>query len=132
MKELFRQRLLDFVSTLIRDLRVTPFEPSMIELELVANNDGAFFSRHIGTFTGDGRKASDRVLSAVYYFHTEPKAFAGGAPRFYSLGAEAGDSNFTDMQPDQARVRPISSRPARQVPSSPVALHLDKPTHETA
>src|SRR5262245_48267604 len=30
-KALLRQRLLDFVPTLIRDLRVTPFEPSKVE-----------------------------------------------------------------------------------------------------
>ena len=55
MQAMLRQRLLDFVPTLIGDLRVTPFEPSKVELELVANNDGAFFKRHIDTF--DRRRA---------------------------------------------------------------------------
>jgi Rps23 Pro-64 3,4-dihydroxylase Tpa1-like proline 4-hydroxylase len=101
MKSLLRLRLLDFVPTLIRDLRVTPFEPSEVELELVANNDGAFFKQHIDTFTGDGRRASDRMLSAVYYFHAEPRAFTGGALRLYSFGTDAHDSNFTDVEPEQ-------------------------------
>ena len=65
---------------------MTPFEPSEVELELVANNDGAFFKPHIDTFIGDARKASERMLSAVYYFYAEPKAFSGGALRLYSFG----------------------------------------------
>ena len=101
IKAMLRQRLLDFVPTLIADLRVTPFEPSKVELELVANNDGAFFKRHIDTFMGDARKASDRVLSAVYYFHAEPKAFSGGALRLYSFGTKEDEGNFADVQPEQ-------------------------------
>jgi SM-20-related protein len=98
---LFRQRLLDLVPSLIGDLRVTPFEPSEVELELVATNDGAFFKRHIDTFTGNGRQGSDRMLSAVYYFHAEPKAFTGGALRLYSLGTDTHEGNFIDVQPEQ-------------------------------
>jgi SM-20-related protein len=98
MMAVFRQRLLDFLPTLIADLRVTSFKPSKVELELVANNEGAFFKRHIDTFMGEARQASDRVLSAVYYFHAEPKAFSGGALRLYSL--EDG-GNFADVQPEQ-------------------------------
>jgi Rps23 Pro-64 3,4-dihydroxylase Tpa1-like proline 4-hydroxylase len=101
MKALLRQRVLDVVPTLIGDLRVTPFEPSKVELELVANNDGAFFKRHIDTFMGDARKTSDRMLSAVYYFHAEPKAFAGGALRLYSVGTKEHEGNFADVQPEQ-------------------------------
>jgi SM-20-related protein len=100
-KAMLRQRLLDFVPTLIGDLRVTPFEPSEVELELVANNDGAFFKRHIDTLLGDARKASDRMLSAVYYLHVEPKAFSGGALRLYSLGTKEDEVNFADVQPEQ-------------------------------
>jgi SM-20-related protein len=101
MMALFRQRLLDFLPTLIADLRVTAFKSSKVELELVANNDGAFFKRHIDTFMGEARQASDRVLSAVYYFHAEPKAFSGGALRLYSLDTKEDGGNFADVQPEQ-------------------------------
>jgi Rps23 Pro-64 3,4-dihydroxylase Tpa1-like proline 4-hydroxylase len=101
MKPVIGRRLFDFVPTLIADLRVTPFKPSAVELELVANNDGAFFKRHINTFMGDARKASDRMLSAVYYLYAEPKAFAGGALRLYSFGAKEHEGNFVDVQPEQ-------------------------------
>jgi SM-20-related protein len=101
IQAVLRQRLLDFVPTLIGDLRVTPFEPFEVELELVANNDGAFFKSHIDTAVGGARKASDRVLSAVYYFHDEPKAFSGGALRLYSFAAKQDGNNFVDIQPEQ-------------------------------
>jgi len=80
---------------------VTSFEPSTIELELVASNDGAFFKRHIDTFIRGARTSSDRLLSGVYYFHAEPKAFSGGALRLYPFGREQGESNFAEVQPEQ-------------------------------
>lgn len=101
MKAIVRQRVLDFVPKLIGDLRVTPFEPSNVELELVSNNEGAFFKPHVDTFMADARKASDRVLSVVYYFHAEPKAFSGGALRLYAFGAWEDEGNFADVQPEQ-------------------------------
>ena len=100
MRAVFRRRLLNFVPTLIADLRVTSFEPSGVELELVANNDGAFFKRHVDTFMGS-RQASDRVLSTVYYFHAEPRAFSGGALRLYSFDTKEDEGNFADVQPEQ-------------------------------
>jgi Rps23 Pro-64 3,4-dihydroxylase Tpa1-like proline 4-hydroxylase len=101
LKALLRQRMLDLVPTLLEDLRVTSFEPSNVELELVCSNDGAFFKRHIDTFIRASRRASDRILSAVYYFHTEPKAFSGGTLRLYPFGATETDDQFVELQPEQ-------------------------------
>jgi Rps23 Pro-64 3,4-dihydroxylase Tpa1-like proline 4-hydroxylase len=101
LKVIFHQRLLDLVPTLIADLRVTPFEPYKLSLELVANNDGAFFTRHVDTYLGEVRKVSDRALSAVYYFHGEPKAFSGGVFRLYGFAMKKDANNFVDFQPDQ-------------------------------
>jgi Rps23 Pro-64 3,4-dihydroxylase Tpa1-like proline 4-hydroxylase len=72
-----------------------------VELNLVANNDGAFFKRHIDTFMGNARTASDRVLSAVYYFYAEPKAFSGGTLRLHSFGTTEHEGAFVDVQPEQ-------------------------------
>ena len=101
MEAMLRQRMLDLVPTLIRDLRVTRFEPSKVTLELVAHNDGAFFKRHIDTVIGDAHRASDRALSAVYYFYAVPKAFSGGVLRLYPFGAKEDDGHFADVQPEQ-------------------------------
>jgi Rps23 Pro-64 3,4-dihydroxylase Tpa1-like proline 4-hydroxylase len=46
----------------------------------------------------DARKSSDRLLSAVYYFHAEPKAFSGRELRLHSF---AGDGSFVDVPPEQ-------------------------------
>src|SRR5262252_4180869 len=53
MKEEMRTRLQALAPFLIEQLRVTPFELALIELELVAHGDGAFYKRHIDTFTAD-------------------------------------------------------------------------------
>lgn len=101
--ELFRQSIINLVPTMVRNLRTTPFEPSevVLELELVANNDGAFFEPHTDTFTGKRRQGGDRVLSAVYYFHAEPKAFSGGALRLYPFGGKKDKNAFVDVEPEQ-------------------------------
>src|SRR5262249_27282981 len=71
------------------------------ELELVAHGDGAFFARHLDTtVTNQGRPASDRIVSAVYYFHAQPKAFSGGVLRLHSLAASGKQGTFIDIPPD--------------------------------
>jgi SM-20-related protein len=84
------------------ELRAAPFELTEIELELVQHGDGAFYGPHIDTRTGNlANVASQRMLSAVYYFHHQPKAFSGGALRLYALAAPAGKSpEFVDIEPE--------------------------------
>lgn len=66
-----------------------------LEFELNAYGDGAHFRPHIDIPVGPNRRAvgagegEDRVISAVYYFYREPKAFSGGALRLYRFGADA-------------------------------------------
>lgn len=98
-KQTFRSKISELTPGFIADLRVTPFQPDKIELELVAHADGAFYKRHIDTQTGtelDGQRI--RVLSGVYYFKAEPKAFSGGALRLYALG-DAAHETFVDIEP---------------------------------
>lgn len=96
------RRVREKIPDIFRDLRVTPFEPSKLETELVASNDGAFYSEHIDTFVGDDRANSDRVVSAIYYFHSEPKAFSGGALRIYPLPFQRkSPDEFVEIEPEQ-------------------------------
>lgn len=81
-------------------LRLTPFEPSAVELELVAQNDGAFFALHGDTYRADQEARGDRMISTVTYFHREPAAFSGGELRMHQLGAKQGDSGH-DIAPVQ-------------------------------
>ncbi|WP_445682889.1 2OG-Fe(II) oxygenase [Radicibacter daui] len=86
----------------IRLLRLSPFRLDRLELELVAHNEGAFYSEHIDTFTAQpDAHRSDRVLTGVYYFHRQPKAFSGGDLRLHAIAPAAdGERRFIDIPPD--------------------------------
>lgn len=97
-RRILKTRLLDLVPRLVAELRVTPFAAPKLETELVAHGDGAFYRRHTDTQTArynDVRQI--RVLSGVYYFHTEPKAFSGGALRLFAIGPEP--APHVDIEP---------------------------------
>jgi Rps23 Pro-64 3,4-dihydroxylase Tpa1-like proline 4-hydroxylase len=65
----------------------------------VAHGDGAFFTRHFDTIrANDSDQKRIRVLSGVYYFNAEPKAFTGGALRLHAIGGKEGE-NFVDIEP---------------------------------
>lgn len=76
--------------------------PERLEIGLAAHGDGAFYRPHIDLVIGDQAdnptSESERVLSAVLYFHAEPKRFSGGELRLYRLGS---DSGFVDIEPLQ-------------------------------
>lgn len=81
-----------------------------IEFELNAYGDGAHFAPHIDITVGPerqpfaGEEGEDRIISAVYYFHNEPKGFSGGALRLFRFGVEseqAQPSDFIELEPVQ-------------------------------
>src|SRR5262249_19066174 len=61
----------------------------------VAHGDGAFFARHIDTLMH-----RRRVISAVYYFFSLPKAFSGGVLRLHSMAATGQEGTYVDIPPD--------------------------------
>jgi SM-20-related protein len=76
--------------------------PDRLEVGLAAHGDGAFYRPHIDLVIGDNASnptsESERVLSAVFYFHAEPKRFSGGELRLFRLGTQSG---FVDIEPVQ-------------------------------
>ncbi len=70
---------------------IAPFHVAATELELAAHGDGGFYKVHYDTFTHEARAdgQSDRVLSAVYYFHREPAGFSGGELQLHRFGGGA-------------------------------------------
>lgn len=100
MQPVLEQRIAALVPAVIGELRVTPFETSQIELELVAHNDGAHFVLHSDLYIGKRSQRGDRMLSGVYYFHRAPKAFSGGCLRLHAIGAKQGDAGI-DVPPEQ-------------------------------
>jgi Rps23 Pro-64 3,4-dihydroxylase Tpa1-like proline 4-hydroxylase len=115
LAELFRERISAAVPGMIAGLRVTPFEISDIELQLAAHNDGAHFAFHADTYVGAPRsERGDRVLSGVYYFHREPKAFSGGDLTLHRFLANQGDAGI-DIEPAQNRLVAFPSWAAHEV-----------------
>lgn len=101
--EPLRARAMTHLPGWIARLKVTPFEASLVELELVAHNHGAHFTIHSDTYRSDQPARGDRMLSAVYYLHDAPRRFAGGALRLHRLGAGAGDPGV-DVSPETGRL----------------------------
>ena len=100
LKKELRAKLADLLPLMFDGLGNKPFIPSKIEVELVAHGDGAFFARHTDTVTHLDHEGRRRVISAVYYFCAQPKAFSGGILRIHSLAASGEQGTFVDITPD--------------------------------
>jgi Rps23 Pro-64 3,4-dihydroxylase Tpa1-like proline 4-hydroxylase len=72
----------------------------LLEPELTWCGDGCFFKMHVDTLPGD---ANQRVMTMVYYFHKEPKAFTGGQLCLYGLGTDANSSAQKEIEPQLDR-----------------------------
>lgn len=127
-----RQRMFAALPQLAQGLGCQFPGEAMLELELTAYGDGAFYRAHTDSVLPghlkDRRLAEPdpRLLSAVYYFHRQPKAFDGGSLRIYRWGAsdDADPNNYRDLEPADNRlavflswtrheVRPVTC-PSRQ------------------
>lgn len=94
------QRILEAAPAFIDQLGLTKFTIARKVFEIVAHQDGAFFSEHTDTFTGTDVPGSQRMLSCVYYFHRRPKRFSGGALRLYGFDRGSGRP-FVDVEPER-------------------------------
>jgi SM-20-related protein len=105
----FERRLEENRAEIFRHTGTRPFEVETVELELAAHGDGAFFAHHSDIPFGEGRKpvggdrtgTQDRLVSAVYYFHREPKRFSGGTLRLYRFGDHQAEGDFIEFEPEQ-------------------------------
>lgn len=111
LEPMLRERLLGALPELMAATGTGGPPPASLELELAAHPDGAYYRPHIDIPVGPGRQpigarpGEDRVLSAVYYFHAEPKGFSGGQLRLYAFGP-------TPMAGEQGR-RHVDLEPTR-------------------
>ena len=108
MEAVFQRRLRALLPDIFRRTGTRSFEVEVIEMELAAHGDGAHFIKHRDIPVGPGRKPlggdgsrQDRLLSAVYYFHDEPKSFSGGVLRLHRHGSADGPGDFVDIEPEQ-------------------------------
>ena len=115
MAKMLRRHMFDLFPAVVGDLGIPHFEPSKIDSELVAHGDGAFFRRHSDRFYGLEPGANDRLLTAVYYFYVEPKAFSGGALRLYSSQSDEEECSFVDVWPEQNALLVFPSSASHEV-----------------
>lgn len=99
LHELFKARLAGLLPSIVAALGLSPFVPTAYEMELTAHNDGAFFGKHIDTFTGRVDLPVQRMVTAVYYFFAQPRRFSGGALRLFPLLDASETSRFVDVEP---------------------------------
>jgi Rps23 Pro-64 3,4-dihydroxylase Tpa1-like proline 4-hydroxylase len=99
LRPALKARLLADAPAIMAQLGMRPFTPSKVEIEMAAHNQGAHFGAHVDTRVGRfADRLHDRLLSGVYYFHREPKAFSGGMLRIFRFGSTG--------QGDDARIAP--------------------------
>lgn len=110
LEGLLRERFLAALPHIMADTGTAGPSPTALELELAAHGDGAYYGPHLDIAIGASREAKgagrgeDRVLSAVYYFHTQPQAFSGGQLRLFRFGAlppvqEPQPASHVDLEP---------------------------------
>lgn len=106
--KMLRERLTDAVPSILAGAGVQgPVE--FLEIELAAHGDGAHFSKHLDIPVGSGRRplggdssrSQDRIVSAVYYFHREPKGFTGGDLRIHGFEFPGKPTSYVDLPPQQ-------------------------------
>ena len=106
-RAVLERRLNESLPDIFRRTGARPFEIEFLELEIAAHGDGAFFAHHSDIPVGRGRQPlggdktgkQDRLVSAVYYFHREPKRFTGGTLRLYRLGDHDASGDFVEFEP---------------------------------
>jgi Rps23 Pro-64 3,4-dihydroxylase Tpa1-like proline 4-hydroxylase len=109
MRPLLEPRIRALLPDILAGAGSKPFEPDFIEFEIAAHGDGAFFKPHTDVPVGPGRRRiggdrtgrHERVVSAVLYYHREPKAFSGGALRLFRFAAPAAPEYGIDVEPVQ-------------------------------
>ena len=105
LKKAFRAVVEDRIEEIVSGAGCTGFRPDLMEIELVATRDGGHFIRHIDTRTKMPDDTTDRIVSAVYYFHREPAAFEGGELIMHAL---VGDETLK-VEPKHDRLVVFSS-----------------------
>ncbi len=80
-RDILVARIQSYLPRILEALHLPIFSISRIEAQITASNDGDFFKAH----TDNGHSSIDtRLLTFVYFFYREPRAFTGGELRIYN------------------------------------------------
>ena len=88
----FEARLRDAIAEALPRLRIPEPKQSWVEMAMSAYFGGRYFSKHRDT----NPPADTRLLNFVYYFHRQPRRFAGGELLLYDGD---GTQAFTRIEP---------------------------------
>jgi Rps23 Pro-64 3,4-dihydroxylase Tpa1-like proline 4-hydroxylase len=86
-RQLFAERLMTFLPHILFRTGIEPFSVSQLELQLTASGGGEFFRTHTDN---DSPGVGGRQVTFVYFFHTEPRGFAGGELRIADTDRDQG------------------------------------------
>lgn len=74
------EKVRQVIPKILAALQTQEFPLAPIEAQLTSHNDGEYFKLH----NDNGMEAlASRILTFVYYFHQQPKAFTGGELHIY-------------------------------------------------
>jgi SM-20-related protein len=100
-RDVFTHRIRSYLPWVVQRLGVPPFPVRKTIARVTASNDGDFFNKHTDLCKG-------RVITFVYYFHREPKRFAGGELRLYPTTFKNGRldaaESFDTVMPQQNHI----------------------------
>lgn len=125
--DMFADRIMSYLPHVLARLHMPLFPVSHFEIQLTATSDGQFFRQHKDD---DSDTVRTRMLTFVYYFYREPKAFSGGALQLYDAELDpqgkvtAGAHQF--VQPMQNQIVFFPSDCLHEV------LPVECPSHEFA
>jgi SM-20-related protein len=92
-QEFFVNRVYAKLPQIFEFLGIAPFQPSEIEVQLTASNDGDFFKEHTDTGNDETR---DRTITYVYYFWREPKNFDCGYLKMWDSKLDGSKGGFCE------------------------------------
>ena len=95
----FLEKAQNLVSGCYGRLGVEPFDIVNREIQITNHRDGDFLTRHRDVAASGPSRS--RTVSFVYYFHRQPKRFAGGDLLIFDPveAGVSGNSSFTRIQP---------------------------------
>jgi SM-20-related protein len=95
-------RLLTCLPRVLQKWGRDPFPISRVEAQVTASNHGDFFQCHSDN---GAEEVAAREITFVYFFHREPKQFAGGELRIYDSRRENDNyvptANYRTIVPEQ-------------------------------
>jgi Rps23 Pro-64 3,4-dihydroxylase Tpa1-like proline 4-hydroxylase len=93
LKQLFVKKITALMPEVMPQLRMGRFPLGAIDCQVTASGDGDYFKAHTDAGANETYK---RQYTYVYYFHREPKGFAGGELRIYDDVIRNGKLAATD------------------------------------